>query len=48
MIASTETPQRRASDTSRLTASDWEGQPPPLPVVVKTSQIPTLSLLTVT
>src|SRR5699024_11455583 len=40
MISSLSTPERRAMDTSRAVASDWEGQPPARPVLVKTSQMP--------
>ena len=36
----TSMPERSASDARRAVASDWEGQPPALPVLVNTSQIP--------
>ena len=46
MMLSTDMPERRAMETKRLVASDWEAQPPPLPVLVKTSHIPCSSELT--
>ena len=42
------TPERSAVETTRQVASDWDGQPPALPRLAKTSQIPSPSLLTVT
>ena len=36
----TSIPERSAMETSRAVASDWEGQPPALPVLVNTSHMP--------
>ena len=40
IASSLSTPERSAMDTRRAVASDWEGQPPARPVLVKTSQMP--------